>query len=63
VKSYEKEEFQSNIEGCAEMDEYETPVTIQAKESECKIVGNKLLSLLNEESHHSKWEEFRRMAK
>ena len=63
VKSYDNEKFQSTLEGCAKMDKYETPVTNQVKDSDCKIVGNKLLSLLNEESHHSKWEEFRRMAK
>ena len=45
------------------MDNYETPITNQVKDSDCKIVGNKLLSLLNEKSHHSKWGEFRRMAK
>jgi hypothetical protein len=27
------------------------------------VVGNKLYQLINDESHHSKWEEFRRMAK
>lgn len=31
--------------------------------SECQIVGNKLKSFFNDESQHSKWEEFRKLAK
>lgn len=45
------------------VDGYETPVTRHERESDCKIVGNKFFSLLNKASHHSKWEEFRKMAK
>jgi len=31
--------------------------------SDCHVVGNKFYSLIEEESNHSKWEEFRNMAK
>ena len=37
--------------------------TFSKDNSDCKIVGNKRQSLLEEESQHSKWEQFRRMAK
>jgi len=37
--------------------------TFSKDNSDCKIVGNKWKSLLEEESQHSKWEQFRRMAK
>jgi hypothetical protein len=40
-----------------------TPQTVQEPASDCHIVGNKFYNLINEESHHSKWEEFRQMAK
>lgn len=32
-------------------------------ESDCHVVKNKLCSLINDESHHSKWKEFRNLAK
>jgi len=39
-----------------------TPEASKSKDSDCRIVGNKFFQLLSEESHHSKWEEFRRRA-
>lgn len=47
----------------AAIDDWTTPEAPLHVTSDCKIVGNKLYSLINEESHHSKWEEFRKMAK
>ena len=49
VKSYDNEKAQSTLEGCADVDNYGTPVTNQVRDSYCKIVGNKLLSLLNKD--------------
>jgi len=40
-----------------------TPEPFCYKNSDCVIVGNKFNSMLEDESHHSKWEEFRRMVK
>jgi hypothetical protein len=34
-----------------------------SKNSECRIVGNKWKHFIDDESHHSKWEEFRKLAK
>lgn len=48
----------------SEVVEFGTPEpTLSEIPSDCKIVGNKWQSLLEDESQHSKWEEFRRMAK
>lgn len=40
-----------------------TPEANHKQLSNCHIVGNKFYSLINEESQHTKWEEFRRLAK
>lgn len=40
-----------------------TPAATQLDESDCNIVGNKFYKLINEESHLSKWEEFRKAAR
>lgn len=45
------------------LEEWVTPECILSNLSECHIIGNKMKSFLTEESQHSKWEEFRRMAK
>ncbi|XP_066379833.1 uncharacterized protein [Miscanthus floridulus] len=42
---------------------WETPEVEQRIDSDCYIVGNKFHSLINDESHHSKWEEFRNLAR
>jgi hypothetical protein len=41
---------------------FQTPKASQCQNSDCQIVGNKFYQLISEESHHSKWEEFRRGA-
>lgn len=43
--------------------EWVTPEAFFAEISECQIVGNKLQSFFSDESQHSKWEEFRKLAK
>lgn len=48
---------------CAGLDEWVTLECILPNISECQIVGNKMKSFLTEESQHSRWEEFRRLAK
>ena len=40
-----------------------TPEPCCSKIFDCAIVGDKWKSLLEDESHHSKWEELRRLAK
>jgi hypothetical protein len=40
----------------------QTPEVIKVPNSDCQIVGNKFYQLISEESHHSKREEFRRLA-
>lgn len=47
----------------ADVADWITPEANISATYECKIVGSKLYSLINEESHHSKWEEFRKLAK
>jgi hypothetical protein len=54
---------ETSLKNCSEMDEWITPEILLTIVSDCQIVGNKLQSFLSEESHHSKWEEFRRMEK
>lgn len=39
-----------------------TPKCIVNKGSDCHIVGRKILNTMDEESRHSRWEEFRRFA-
>lgn len=41
---------------------WQTPKAMQVQNSECPVVGSKFYQLTNEESHHTKWEEFRKMA-
>lgn len=48
---------------CGDMDEWVTPEMFLTKGSDCYIVGNKFKSLVEDKSNHSRWEEFRRMAK
>jgi hypothetical protein len=43
--------------------EFTTPDPVYYPSSDCRIVGNKWKSLMEDESNHSQWEEFRRMAK
>jgi len=45
------------------VEDWKTPEATMKNDSECLIVGNKFCNLINEESHHSKWEEFRNLAK
>lgn len=45
------------------MDSFITPDPSIRRESKCKTIGHKLLSLINDESQQSKWKEFRRTAK
>lgn len=45
------------------VDSLVTPKVEHKMDSDCYIVGNKYLSILSDESHHSKWEEFRNLAK
>lgn len=46
-----------------DLNEWVTPEALLANLSNCQIVGNKFKSFCEDESQHSKWEEFRRMAK
>jgi hypothetical protein len=41
---------------------YQTPEAMQVQGSECPVVKNKFYQLISEESYHSKWAEFRKMA-
>lgn len=43
--------------------EFTTPDPICSQDTDCRIVGNKWKSLMEDESNHSKWEEFKRIAK
>jgi hypothetical protein len=45
------------------LNDFCTPDPICSNYSDCHVVGNKWPSLVEDESNHSKWEEFRRMAK
>jgi len=53
----------TSLENCKDMNEWVTPECFLSNMSKCPIVGNKLKSFFNDESQHSKWEEFRRLAK
>ena len=46
-----------------DVDDWKTPEVGIKNDSDCHIVGNKFYNLINEESHHSKWEEFRNLAR
>lgn len=46
-----------------DLDEWITPKCLLANLSDCQIVGNKLKSFFTEESQHSKWKEFRKLAR
>jgi hypothetical protein len=43
-------------------EQYKTPEVFHSQNSECGVVGNKFLQMISDESHHSKWEEFRKLA-
>jgi len=51
------------ISMCSDHMDVLTPEPIRVEDSDCKIVGNKWQTLMDDECNHSKWEEFRRMAK
>jgi hypothetical protein len=55
--------MEATLKGCSEKDEWVTPEILLTNMSDCQIVGNKFQSFLSKEYHHSKWEEFRKMAK
>lgn len=57
------EKAKSTLEGGSGVNSWRTPEINQAQKSDYHIVGNKFYSLVNEESHHSKLEEFRQLAK
>jgi hypothetical protein len=44
-------------------DQWKTPEQGKTMHSDSHVVGNKFYSLIEEESNHSKWEEFRNLAK
>ena len=46
-----------------DVDDWKTPEVGIKNDSDCHIVGKKFYNLINEESHHSKWEEFRNLAR
>ena len=46
-----------------EREEWVAPELLIEKGSDCYIVGNKMKRLLEDESSHTKWEEFRKMVK
>lgn len=54
--------METTLEGGSVDKAWDTPEAVQVQKSECHIVGNKFYSLINDESHHSKWEEFRKLA-
>jgi hypothetical protein len=41
---------------------FQTPKAFQSQLSKCQDVSNKFYQMLNDESNHSKWEEFRKRA-
>jgi hypothetical protein len=43
-------------------EQYKTPEVFHSQNSEYEVVGNKFLHMISDESHHSKWEEFRKLA-
>lgn len=53
------EQIPSEVNGCPVET---TPKCILNKGSNCQIVGRKLLGTMDEESRHSRWEEFRKFA-
>lgn len=53
----------TSMERCDEGEDWITPDCILSSKSDCNIVGNKMKSLFTDESQHSKWEEFRQMAR
>jgi hypothetical protein len=46
-----------------DVESWKTPEIEYKVDSDCFIVGNKFHSLISDESHHSKWEEFRNLAR
>lgn len=62
------DKFKSHIVGepsmiDTSMNDICTPDPIYSKYLDCQIVGNKWQSFVEDELNHSKWEEFRRLAK
>lgn len=48
---------------CGELEEWVTPEVLISKGTGYHIVGNKFKKLVEDESNHSRWEEFRKMAR
>lgn len=63
VDKHDTSKTQDTLESSFGDCSWKTPEVSQVQNSDCYIVGNNLHSLISDESHHSKWEEFRRMAK
>lgn len=57
------EKFENILENALGESSCKTLDAAQTSNSDCYVVENKFLSMISDESHHSKWEEFRRMAK
>jgi hypothetical protein len=53
----------TSLEFCEDVKNWVTPECFFSRMSECNMVGHKLKSFFTDESQHSKWEEFRRLAK
>lgn len=53
----------TSLQECEVKEDWVTPEILFSKDSDCYIVGNKFTKLIEDESTHSKWEEFRKMAK
>ena len=51
------------MNSCNSLEKLMMPKSMVCVQSECKVVGDKWKSVLSDESHHSKWEDFRRLAK
>lgn len=50
-----------NMQGGSDL--WKTPEQERIVNSDCHIVGNKFYSLIEDDSNHSKWDEFRKLAK
>jgi hypothetical protein len=62
-ENYSNMEEDKGKDQSAVLEGFHTPENTAYMDSDCKMVGNKFLSLISDESHHSKWEEFRRLAR
>lgn len=54
---------ETSLKRCEDLKGWVTPECLLAIKSDCNIVGNKMKSLSTDDSQHSKWEEFRQMAR